>query len=406
MAQSADIVIIGGGIVGLATAYTLMQQPGRRVVVLEAESGLARHQTGHNSGVIHSGLYYKPGSLKAQNCTQGREALYRFCAENGVAHERCGKLVVAVTEAEIPALNELERRGRANGLEGMLRVKGPTLQEYEPHVAGLEALWVPTTGIVDFPGVTEAYARRVVESGGEVRTNARVVDVKRDGAELVVETVSGPVRGRHLVNCAGLQSDRVARLCGLDPGLQIIPFRGEYYELAPEQHHLVRNLIYPVPDPRFPFLGVHFTRMVKGGIEAGPNAVLAFRREGYHKLDFSLRDSVDLATFPGFWRMAGKFWKTAAGEFHRSFSKDAFVTALQKLMPAIRAEHLKPGGAGVRAQAVTREGALVDDFRILESERMIHVLNAPSPAATASLSIGQTIAEMARRNFGLDGGVA
>lgn len=406
MAQSADVVIIGGGIVGLATAYTLMQQPGRRVVVLEAESGLARHQTGHNSGVIHSGLYYKPGSLKAQNCTQGREALYRFCAENGVAHERCGKLVVAVTEAEIPALNELERRGRANGLEGMLRVKGPALQEYEPHVAGLEALWVPTTGIVDFPGVTEAYARRVVESGGEVRTNARVVDVKRDGAELVVETVSGPVRGRHLVNCAGLQSDRVARLCGLDPGLQIIPFRGEYYELAPEQHHLVRNLIYPVPDPRFPFLGVHFTRMVKGGIEAGPNAVLAFRREGYHKLDFSLRDSVDLATFPGFWRMAGKFWKTAAGEFHRSFSKDAFVTALQKLMPAIRAEHLKPGGAGVRAQAVTREGALVDDFRILESERMIHVLNAPSPAATASLSIGQTIAEMARRNFGLDGGVA
>lgn len=406
MAQSADVVIIGGGIVGLATAYTLMQQPGRRVVVLEAESGLARHQTGHNSGVIHSGLYYKPGSLKAQNCTQGREALYRFCAENGVAHERCGKLVVAVTEAEIPALNELERRGRANGLEGMLRVKGPALQEYEPHVAGLEALWVPTTGIVDFPGVTEAYARWVVESGGEVRTNTRVVDVKRDGAELVVETVSGPVRGRHLVNCAGLQSDRVARMCGLDPGLQIIPFRGEYYELAPEQHHLVRNLIYPVPDPRFPFLGVHFTRMVKGGIEAGPNAVLAFRREGYHKLDFSLRDSVDLATFPGFWRMAGKFWKTAAGEFHRSFSKDAFVTALQKLMPAIRAEHLKPGGAGVRAQAVTREGALVDDFRILESERMIHVLNAPSPAATASLSIGQTIAEMARRNFGLDGGVA
>ncbi len=406
MAQSADIVIIGGGIVGLATAYTLMQQAGRRVVVLEAESGLARHQTGHNSGVIHSGLYYKPGSLKALNCTQGREAMYRFCAENGVAHERCGKLVVAVTDAEVPALNELERRGRANGLEGMLRVKGAALQDYEPHVAGLEALWVPTTGIVDFPGVTEAYARRVVEAGGEVRTNARVVDVKRDGAELVVETVSGPVRGRNLVNCAGLQSDRVARLCGMDPGLQIIPFRGEYYELVPEQHHLVRNLIYPVPDPRFPFLGVHFTRMVKGGVEAGPNAVLAFRREGYHKLDFSLRDSVDMATFPGFWRMAGKFWKTAAGEFHRSFSKEAFVAALQKLMPAIRAEHLKPGGAGVRAQAVTREGALVDDFRILESERMIHVLNAPSPAATASLSIGQTIAEMARKNFGLDGGAA
>jgi L-2-hydroxyglutarate oxidase len=406
MAATADVVIIGGGIVGLATAYTLTRAPGCRVVVLEAEPGLARHQTGHNSGVIHSGLYYKPGSLKALNCTRGREALYQFCADHGVAHERCGKLVVAVTEAELPALNELERRGRANGLDGMLRLRGDALREYEPHVAGIEALWVPTTGIVDFPGVTETYARLVAEAGGEVRTNARVVDVKRDGADLVVETVGGPVRARHLINCAGLQSDRIARLCGLDPGLQIIPFRGEYFELVPEQHHLVRNLIYPVPDPRFPFLGVHFTRMVKGGIEAGPNAVLAFRREGYHKLDFSLRDSVDLATFPGFWRMAGKFWRTAAGEFHRSFSKEAFVTALQKLMPAIRAEHLQPGGAGVRAQAVTREGALVDDFRILESERMIHVLNAPSPAATASLSIGQSIAGMARKNFGLAGDVA
>lgn len=401
MGNTADIAIVGGGIVGLATAYQLTRRPGLRVVVLEAESGLARHQTGHNSGVIHSGLYYKPGSLKALNCTRGRESLYRFCAENGVAHERCGKLVVAVTESEVPALNELERRGRANGLEGMLRIRGAQLQDYEPHVAGLEALWVPTTGIVDFPGVTETYARLVQEAGGEVRTQARVVNVRRDGAELVVETVSGPVRARNLVNCAGLQSDRIARLCGLDPGLQIIPFRGEYYELVPEQHHLVRNLIYPVPDPRFPFLGVHFTRMVKGGVEAGPNAVLAFRREGYHKLDFSLRDSVDMATFPGFWRMAGKYWKTAAGEFHRSFSKDAFVTALQKLMPAIRAEHLKPGGAGVRAQAVTREGALVDDFRLLEAERMIHVLNAPSPAATASLSIGETIAGMAAKNFGL-----
>lgn len=401
MAQTAEVAIVGGGIVGLATAYTLTRVSGCRVIVLEAESGLARHQTGHNSGVIHSGLYYKPGSLKALNCTRGREAMYRFCAEQGVTHERCGKLVVAVTESELPALNELERRGRANGLDGMIRLQGAQLQDYEPHVAGLEALWVPTTGIVDFPGVTEAYARLVIEAGSEVRTGARVVDVKRDGAVLVVETASGPVRARHLVNCAGLQSDRIARLCGLDPGVQIIPFRGEYYELVPEQHHLVRNLIYPVPDPRFPFLGVHFTRMAKGGVEAGPNAVLAFRREGYDKLDFSLRDSVDMATFPGFWRMAGKFWKTAAGEFHRSFSKEAFVTALQKLMPAIRADHLKPGGAGVRAQAVTREGALVDDFRILESERMIHVLNAPSPAATASLSIGRTITELAEKNFGL-----
>ena len=401
MAQMADVVIVGGGIVGLATACALTRRPGRKVVVLEAESALAQHQTGHNSGVIHSGLYYKPGSLKARNCTLGREALYRFCAEQGVACERCGKLVVAVLESELPALDELERRGRANGLEGMLRLKGPALQDYEPHVAGLEALWVPQTGIVDFPGVTAAYARLTVEAGGEVRTGARVVGVRREGSGLVVETASGPVRGRHLINCAGLQSDRVARLCGFDPGLQIIPFRGEYYELVPGQHHLVRNLIYPVPDPRFPFLGVHFTRMVKGGIEAGPNAVLAFRREGYHKLDFSLRDSVDMATFPGFWSMAGKFWRTAAGEFHRSFSKDAFVTALQRLLPDLQAGHLVPGGAGVRAQAVTREGALVDDFRILEGERMIHVLNAPSPAATASLSIGQGIADMAEKNFDL-----
>ncbi len=402
MTNSCDVLVVGGGIVGLATAYTLTRVPGRRVVVLEAEPGLARHQTGHNSGGIHSGLYYKPGSLKARNCTAGREAMYQFCAEHGVAHERCGKIVVAVTESDGPALNELERRGQANGLEGMKRLRNlAELQEYEPQVAGVEGLYVPQTGIVDFPGVTETYARLVREAGGEVRTGARVVGVKRDGAELVVETAAGPVRASNIVNCAGLQSDRIARLCGLDPGLQIIPFRGEYYELVPEQHHLVRNLIYPVPDPRFPFLGVHFTRMVKGGVEAGPNAVLAFRREGYHKLDFSLRDSLDMATFPGFWHMAGKFWKTGAGEFHRSFSKSAFVAALQRLMPAIQAEHLKPGGAGVRAQAVTREGALVDDFRILESEHMIHVLNAPSPAATASLSIGRTLADMVEKNFGL-----
>ena len=402
MTNASDVLVIGGGIVGLATAYTLTRVPGRRVVVLEAEPGLARHQTGHNSGVIHSGLYYKPGSLKARNCTAGREAMYQFCAEHGVAQERCGKIVVAVTESDGPALNELERRGQANGLAGMKRLRSlAELQEYEPQVAGVEGLYVPQTGIVDFPGVTETYARLVREAGGEVRTGARVVGVERDGAELVVETAGGAVRTRNIVNCAGLQSDRIARLCGLDPGLQIIPFRGEYYELVPEQHHLVRNLIYPVPDPRFPCLGVHVTRMVKGGVEAGPNAVLAFRREGYHKLDFSLRDSLDMATFPGFWHMAGKFWKTAAGEFHRSFSKSAFVAALQRLMPAIQAEHLKPGGAGVRAQAVTREGALVDDFRILESEHMIHVLNAPSPAATASLSIGRTLADMAEKNFGL-----
>jgi L-2-hydroxyglutarate oxidase len=400
MAQTADVAIVGGGIVGLATAYTLTRVPGCRVIVLEAESGLARHQTGHNSGVIHSGLYYKPGSLKALNCTRGREAMYRFCAEQGVTHERCGKLVVAVSEAEIPALNELERRGRANGLDGMIRLRGAQLQDYEPHVAGLEALWVPTTGIVDFPGVTEAYARLVIDAGSEVRTNARVVDVaRRRGA-------GGGDRGRP---GAGASS---GELRGVAVGPHRPPVRagprGADHSLprrvlraGARKHHLVRNLIYPVPDPRFPFLGVHFTRMAKGGVEAGPNAVLAFRREGYDKLDFSLRDSVDMATFPGFWRMAGKFWKTAAGEFHRSFSKEAFVTACKNSCRPSGPSICKPGGAGVRAQAVTRDGALVDDFRILESERMIHVLNAPSPAATASLSIGRTIAELAEKNFGL-----
>lgn len=396
-----SVAVVGGGIVGLGSAMMLARDQGVQVVVLEAEQALAGHQTGHNSGVIHSGLYYKPGSLKATNCTSGRDAMYRFCAEHGVKHEQCGKLVVATSEAELPALAELERRGIANGLTGIRKVGLDEMREVEPHVAGVAGLVVPQTGIVDFPGACAVYARLITEAGGEVRTGARVEQVRRDGAGLAIETTRGLVRARNLINCAGLQSDRVARMCGIDPGVQIIPFRGEYYELVPSAHHLVRHLIYPVPDPRFPFLGVHFTRMVKGGIEAGPNAVLAFRREGYHKLDFSLRDTADLITYPGFWRMAGKYWKTAAGEFHRSFSKAAFVEALQKLMPEIRAEDLVPAGAGVRAQAVTPEGALVDDFRIVEAERMIHVLNAPSPAATASLSIGASIAWMAAKSFGL-----
>lgn len=401
MANTYSVAVVGGGIVGLATALALVRRVGGRLVVLEAEQDVAAHQTGHNSGVIHSGLYYKPGSLKARNCTTGRDALYRFCAEQGVAHERCGKVVVAVLESDLPALDELERRGRANGLQGMRRLTPEELREFEPEVAGVAGLRVEETGIVDFPGVSQAYARLIREAGGEVRTGARVLGVRRDGAELVIVLDREEVRAQHLVNCAGLQSDRVARLCGVDPGVQIVPFRGEYYELVPTRHHLVRNLIYPVPDPRFPFLGVHFTRMVKGGVEAGPNAVLAFKREGYHRLDFSLRDALDLASYGGFWRMARKYWKTGAGEFHRSFSKQAFVQALQRLLPAIQESDLVPAGSGVRAQAVTPEGALVDDFRIVEADRMIHVLNAPSPAATASLSIGDSIARMAEKNFGL-----
>ena len=399
--QPFDVAIVGGGIVGLATAMAIARQKTARLVVLEAEAKLAAHQTGNNSGVIHSGLYYKPGSLKARNCVEGREAMYRFCAEHGIPHERCGKLVVASGPGELPALEELERRGRANGLQGLRRLGPEHLKEYEPAVAGIAGLHVEETGIVDYTAVTEAFARVVGERGGEIRLGARVERVARDNGALVLATPGGDVRCRALINCAGLQSDRVARLCGVEPGLTIAPFRGEYYELVPARQHLVRNLIYPVPDPQFPFLGVHFTRMIRGGVEAGPNAVLAFRREGYRVTSFSLRDSAELIAYPGFWRMAARHWKMGFGEMHRSLSKRAFVRALRKLVPELGDEDLHRSGAGVRAQALEPDGSLVDDFRIVEAECMIHVLNAPSPAATASISIGRTIAEMASRNFGM-----
>jgi len=396
-----DVAIVGGGIVGLATAMAIARQKTARLVVLEAETKLAAHQTGNNSGVIHSGLYYKPGSLKARNCVEGREAMYRFCAEHGIPHERCGKLVVASGPGELPALEELERRGRANGLQGLRRLGPEQLKEYEPAVAGIAGLHVEETGIVDYTAVTEAFGRVVGERGGEIRLGARVERVARDNGALVLATPGGDVRCRALINCAGLQSDRVARLCGVEPGLKIAPFRGEYYELVPARQHLVRNLIYPVPDPQFPFLGVHFTRMIRGGVEAGPNAVLAFRREGYRVTSFSLRDSAELIAYPGFWKMAARHWKMGFGEMHRSLSKRAFVGALRKLVPELGDEDLHRSGAGVRAQALEPDGSLVDDFRIVEAECMIHVLNAPSPAATASISIGRTIAEMASRNFGM-----
>ncbi len=395
----ADIAIIGGGIVGLATAYDLVRRPGVRLVVAEAEDELARHQTGHNSGVIHSGLYYKPGSAKARNCAAGREAMYQFCEEHGIPHQRCGKVVVATHPGELPALDELERRGRANGLTGMRRLDAAGLREFEPHVAGIAGLHVPETGIVDYKVVARKLAELIRQAGGEVLTGARVRRVERRLDEIILHTARGEVRGHYLINCGGLQSDRIARLCGLEPGLQIIPFRGEYYALRPERRDLVRGLIYPVPDARFPFLGVHFTRTVYGDVEAGPNAVLAFRREGYRRRDISPRDLSQLATYRGFWRMALKYWRTGIGEMWRSFSKRAFHRALQRLLPELELGDIYPFGSGVRAQAVDPTGALVDDFRIVEAERMIHVLNAPSPAATASLSIGQTIAEMAAKQW-------
>ncbi|HXH08601.1 MAG TPA: L-2-hydroxyglutarate oxidase [Alphaproteobacteria bacterium] len=400
-ASRYDVAVIGGGIIGLATAMTLKSTSHASLIVLEAENRLGAHQTGHNSGVIHSGLYYKPGSLKARNCVEGREAMYRFCQEHGIAHDRCGKIVVATSDSEVPALEELERRGHANGLKGVRRLRPEEIRELEPHTSGVAGLHVPETGIVDYKQVAQVYADLVRKGGGEIQTGARLTACRRHSDELVVETTAGEVHCRYLVNCAGLHSDEVARLCGVDPKLQIVPFRGEYYELVPERQFLVKNLIYPVPDPRFPFLGVHFTRLIHGGVEAGPNAVLAFKREGYRWADVSAQDTATMLAYIGFWRMAAKYWRTGLGEMFRSLSKKAFVRALQKLVPELRFEDIRPAGSGVRAQALEPNGALVDDFRIVEAERMIHVLNAPSPAATASLSIGQTIAQMAAKNFTL-----
>ncbi len=402
MSKSYDIAIIGGGIVGLATAMALTQKyPHQSIIVLEAENRLAAHQTGNNSGVIHSGIYYKPGSLKAKNCVEGRTAMYEFCAQHQIAHENCGKLIVATAPEELPRLDSLFERGIANGLSGLKKLRAEEIKEYEPHATGIAAIFVPQTGIVDYIGVTNAYAKIVKENGGEIWTGARVTAFQNRGNEFVLSTRRGEVVCKNLINCAGLYSDRVARMCGVNPGVRIIPFRGEYYELVPEKHHLVKNLIYPVPDPRFPFLGVHFTRMVKGGVEAGPNAVLAFKREGYKMSDISLRDLTEFFTYRGFWIMGFKYWQTAVGEFYRSFSKKAFVKALQRLLPELQEQDVHRSGAGVRAQALDPSGKLLDDFSIAEAPRMIHVLNAPSPAATASISIGKSIAEMASKNFSL-----
>ena len=396
-----QVAIIGGGIVGLSTAMALVEgTPPIRPLVLEKEPEVAAHQTGHNSGVIHSGIYYKPGSLKARYTVEGAKAMVEFCRAHAVAHEICGKVVVATDPSELPRLEELHRRGVANGIPGGVELIGPErLREIEPESAGIKALHVPSTGIVDFIGVARRYADIVRERGGEIRTSTRVLDVRRDGAEWAIETTAGTFRARQIVNCAGLYSDRVALQAGANPSVRIIPFRGEYYKLAPGRERLVRSLIYPVPDPAFPFLGVHFTRMVGGGVEAGPNAVLSFKREGYGKTDFDAGEAWSTLSFPGFWRLAVKYWRTGAGEFYRSFSKSAFVHALQRLRPALRAEDLEPGGSGVRAQAIDPNGALVDDFSFAFGEGAIHVLNAPSPAATASIPIGRAVADEARKHF-------
>lgn len=395
-----DIIIIGGGIVGLATALQLLKdRPGLNILVLEKENEVAKHQTGNNSGVIHSGLYYKPGSLKAKNCINGYNMLIAFCRENDVPFELCGKIVVATEEKEIPLLNNLFERGKQNGLQNMKKLSASELKEYEPHVAGLEGIFVPQTGIVDYKVVAEKYAALIRKKGGEILLGEKVLNIQFQSQEATVTTDKGVHHAKLVVNCAGLYSDKIARLTSPAIDVKIIPFRGEYYKLRKEKESLVKNLIYPVPDPNFPFLGVHFTRMMRGGVEAGPNAVLAFSREGYHKSDINLGELAESLAWPGFQKVAFKYWKTGLGEMYRSFSKAAFTKALQKLLPEIQESDLAEGGAGVRAQACDHTGGLVDDFMIVEEKQAINVCNAPSPAATSSLSIGQTVAGLVMKRL-------
>lgn len=405
MAEQFDLVVIGAGIVGLATALNITQRyPRLKLCILEKEDRLAAHQTGHNSGVIHSGIYYRPGSLKAQTCMAGAKALVAFCAQHDIPYEQCGKVVVATAPEELPRLEELFRRGTANGVTGLEMVGPERLREIEPHVAGIRGLYVPTTGIIDFSRVAHTYAHIVQGRGGEIRTRHQVQKVVHMDGGLVLETTAATVRTKFLINCGGLFADRLARLTGVSPDLQIVPFRGEYYTVVPQRRGLVRNLIYPVPDPALPFLGVHFTRTISGEVEAGPNAILALAREGYKKTDVDLRDVRETLTFPGFWRMVRRYWQTGSGEMYRSFSKGAFLKALQRLLPELTANDLQPGGSGVRAQAIAPNGALVDDFVVTVSGNTLHVLNAPSPGATASLAIGRLIVEQAAQAFSLGKG--
>ena len=388
-----DVAIIGGGIVGLATAYNLMQRrPDLRLVVLEKQNELAHHQTGHNSGVLHSGIYYKPGSLKALNCRAGKLAMQAFCDEHGLAYDLCGKVIVATREDEIPKMNNIFERGQANGVDCRL-ISAEECREIEPHALAVAAIHVPEAGITDYRAICEKMGQLLCDAGHEIRTGVRVTGLHANTADSILHTTQGDIDARQVVNCAGLQCDRVTKMTGATPTAKIVPFRGEYFELKPEAHHLCKGLIYPVPDPAFPFLGVHFTRMIHGGVECGPNAVLAWGREAYGKFQVNLPDLFESLTYPGFLKMAAKHWKMGLGEMWRSYSKNAFVKALQRLMPEVRAEHLMPCPSGIRAQAVTHEGALVDDFLIDETEHVINVNNAPSPAATASLNIGKTIAE-------------
>ena len=384
-----DIAIIGGGIVGLATCYQLLNKNKHlKILLLEKEVEIGHHQTGHNSGVIHSGIYYQPGSLKAKNCRLGRTMLLDFAKTHGIPHEICGKIIVAVQENELPRLADLELRAKKNGLTGIKRLSPQEIKEREPHVQGLAGLYVPQTGIIDFSAVAKKLKNLVMKAGVEIHFGTEVKEIQTRNNYQAIITAQKTFMARKVITCAGLHSDRLARCNQPDLPLKIIPFRGEYFKLKPEKRSLVRSLIYPVPDPAFPFLGVHFTKMINGEVEAGPNAVLAFKREGYNKTDFNLRDTAETLLWPGFQRVAAQYWRAGIGEIYRSWSKQGFVKALQRLIPEIQAADLKPGGAGVRAQACTRDGKLLDDFYIVGKPPIIHVCNAPSPAATASLAIG------------------
>lgn len=388
--MSTNITVIGGGIVGLATAFRIGQRfPDARLTVLEKEADVGRHQSGNNSGVLHAGLYYKPGSSKARLAVSGIRQMVAFCQENNIAHDVCGKLVVASNEEELPRLRDLFDRGRQNGLEGLELLGPEQMKEIEPHAAGVAAVRVPQEGIVDYPAVCAALARKI---NGRVVTGAKVERLRKTADGWLAQTTAGDFESNLLVNCAGLHCDRVAAMAGIRRDMRIVPFRGEYYRIKPERQSLVRNLIYPVPDPKFPFLGVHFTRLIHGGVEAGPNAVLALAREGYHKWDISFRDTIDIFSYSGFWRFLGKHARTSFNELRRSFSKELFCASLRKLVPEITVNDLETGGAGVRAQALDPRGAMVNDFHIVRQPGAVHILNAPSPAATASLAIGEEIA--------------
>ena len=401
--KSYDIIIIGGGIIGLATAMTLSKRfPKLTISVFDKEKELAQHQTGHNSGVIHSGIYYKPGSLKAINCIEGSRKLIAFCDENTISYKMCGKVIVATSESEIPALEELHRRGTANGVAGLKMISADELKDYEPYANGIKALLSPNTGIIDYVQVSLGYAKVFKENGGDIQTSTKVESViKKDGL-LNIETSTGLFKASYVINCAGLYSDVIARMMGDTNDIRIIPFRGEYFMLSEEAAEMVQGLIYPVPNPEFPFLGVHFTNTIHGEVEAGPNAVFAFAREGYSKTKINISETFDTLKFSGFWNMTAKYWSRGMQEFYRSLSKKAFVRSLQKLIPAIEEKHLAAGGSGVRAQEVTSAGFMQDDFHITETPQAIHVRNAPSPGATASLAISKGIVDTAAKAFNLD----